>query len=441
MTHNHPIWQQKYKEPAHKALSKLADTHEARLMKAPTDREKDYLHALEALFGEGTKLEADLAYAARMEDIYNKYPDDQDAAAFYSLALLGTSHGERDYGIYMKAAAVAEEVFAANPNHPGAAHYLIHSYDDPVHAPLGLRAATSYAKIAPSAAHALHMPSHIFVAMGMWKESASTNAASYKATSVRSSRLKTPIQNHHALSWLIYDLIQLGQYEAARNAMIQMKEDLAVKSTSRTRFHYAVMQAFYSLEIDPATDTFLPLTLKTDDDASIKALTHFSSGMQAIHLGKLDKAEEAVIELTNLSGTSKPDSWTKIAWVLGLELKAFIARASGEDAEALNLLKHAVDAENEMDFVFGPPRVVKPAYEALAEFYFDKGEYDNAIEAFNKTLEKRPGRSRTLMGLAKAGLKAGNSEVAIRAIAQLKENWKDADSNVTDTLEGLQASE
>src|SRR4029079_12247717 len=109
-------------------------------------------------------------------------PNDQDAAAFYALSILGACEGKRDFAAYMKAAAIAEEVFQKNPLHPGAVHYLIHSYDDPVHAPLGLRAARVYAKIAPAATHALHMPSHIFLALGMWPETASCNEASWESS-------------------------------------------------------------------------------------------------------------------------------------------------------------------------------------------------------------------------------------------------------------------
>src|SRR5690606_15789431 len=165
LTHHHPIWMEQDRDAALAALDALATSPEARLALAPTEREKDYLRTLDVLFGEGEKEARDDAYAEAMAALAARYPDDLDAAAFHALALLGTAHEGRDFATYMRAAAVAEAVFDRNPRHPGAAHYLIHAYDDPVHAPPGLRPARAYAEIAPDASHALHMPSHIYVAL------------------------------------------------------------------------------------------------------------------------------------------------------------------------------------------------------------------------------------------------------------------------------------
>ena len=151
MTYNHPVWQQTSPQEALAVLQKLGATPEARLAKAPTAKEKDWMASLGVLYGPGERPARDLAYADALEQMYRKYPDDNEVAAFYALALLGTSHGGRDLATYMRAAAVVERVYAKNPRHPGATHYLIHSYDDPIHAPLGLRYADAYATIAPAA--------------------------------------------------------------------------------------------------------------------------------------------------------------------------------------------------------------------------------------------------------------------------------------------------
>ena len=144
--------------------------------------------------------------------MHDKYPADDEVTSFYALAILGTSHGGRDFSIYMRAAALVEQVYAKNPQHPGAAHYLIHAYDDPVHAPLGLRYADAYSKIAPSASHALHMPSHIYVAMGMWDEAAAINERSVKAADARREAKKLDVDQRgfHALLWLVYSLHAAG---------------------------------------------------------------------------------------------------------------------------------------------------------------------------------------------------------------------------------------
>ena len=216
MTYNHQVWQQTAPELAKAALAKLAATAEARQAKAQTPKEKEWLAAVELLYGPGTastalsagKLALDTAYADAMRRMYEKYPADDEVASFYALAILGTSHNGRDFGTYMRAAAIVERVYAKNPNHPGAAHYLIHSYDDPIHAPLGLRFADAYSKIAPAASHALHMPSHIYFALGMWDEAAAINERSVKAADDRraAKSLDVDARGFNALHWLKFEI-------------------------------------------------------------------------------------------------------------------------------------------------------------------------------------------------------------------------------------------
>jgi len=177
MTFNHPVWMQQDLNAGRAALNKLAPSPAERREKAKTDREKEYLDAIEVLYGEGTKEERDFRYMEVMAKLHAHYPDDIDATAFYGLAILGTAHEGRNETKYMRAAGVLEETWIDNRNHPGLLHYLIHSYDDPTHAALGLRAARLYAKIAPDAGHAQHMTSHIFLALGMWKETVDANIA------------------------------------------------------------------------------------------------------------------------------------------------------------------------------------------------------------------------------------------------------------------------
>ena len=164
--------------------------------------------------------------------------------------MLGTSHGGRDFSIYMRAAALVEQVYAKNPQHPGAAHYLIHAYDDPIHAPLGLRYADAYSKIAPAASHALHMPSHIYVAMGMWDESAAINERSVKAADARREAKKLDVDQRgfHALLWLVYCYTQQGRYEDARGILTQMEAAAKESGSERTRSHLALARAAWLIE-------------------------------------------------------------------------------------------------------------------------------------------------------------------------------------------------
>jgi hypothetical protein len=208
MAHNHPIWGDPQEtEAARQVLSRLpANT-------GLTPREQAYLEAVKALYGQGDKRARDRAYAQAMEKVYRENPDDLEAAAFYSLALLGLAYGggSSDAGAAsdpaalrtrMQAAAIAQEIYRREPNHPGSAHYLLHAFDDPDHAVLALPAARRYAAIAPAAPHALHMPSHIFLQLGMWPEAAASNEASWRA----STDAKAP--DFHSLHWLLFAYLQ-----------------------------------------------------------------------------------------------------------------------------------------------------------------------------------------------------------------------------------------
>src|SRR5256884_330290 len=219
MTYNHAVWQQQDLAAARAALAKLGATAESRAAKAETPREKAYLHAVEILFGEGDKYDRDRRYALAMEQLHASYPDDVDATCFYALALLGTSHAGRDVPTYMRAAALMEEAFEQNPRHPGAAHYLIHSVDDSVHASLGLRAANAYSKIAPDSPHALHMTSHIFLALGMWDDVVAANEAALgivKQKIQARNQAASPVGCGHPITWLAYGYLQQGRFADAR---------------------------------------------------------------------------------------------------------------------------------------------------------------------------------------------------------------------------------
>lgn len=185
MSYNHPLWRERYSEDGIAALEKLAGTKEERLSMAKTTIEHDLLEAVEILYSEGDKKEVDMAYKNQMENLYKKYPEHHEVAAFYALSLLGSSKSRKEDDHYELGAKIVQSIIDENPQHPGALHYLIHSYDDPDHATLALDAANSYSKVAPDAEHALHMPSHIFVALGMWDEVINSNIASYEASVAR----------------------------------------------------------------------------------------------------------------------------------------------------------------------------------------------------------------------------------------------------------------
>ena len=309
MTFNHAVWQRTSPDLAKAALNKLAPTADARRAKATTEKEKDWLGAVERLYGSGDastslsagKLARDLAYADAMKRMLDKYPADDEVRSFYALALLGTSHGGRDFSIYMRAAALVEQVYAKNPQHPGAAHYLIHAYDDPIHAPLGLRYADAYSKIAPAASHALHMPSHIYVAMGMWDESAAINERSVKAADARreAKRLDVDARGFHALLWLVYSYTQQGRYEDARGIMAQLEAAAKESGSERTRSHLALARAAWLIETRKWGEAKAPVMAKgLSKDAAIADL--FAIGFAAIRSGNRRAGSEALQAMAQL---------------------------------------------------------------------------------------------------------------------------------------------
>src|SRR5437588_9487468 len=217
MTKNHALWHEEDVSAARATLNRLSRTPEARLAKALTEREKLYFQSIEVLFGDGTKEERDRRYESVLAELHRKFPEDVDAASFYALAILGTAEHGRDFATYMRAAAVLEEVFPQHPRHPGVVHYLIHSYDDSIHAPLGLRAARIYAKIAPEAGHAQHMTSHIFLALGMWDDEVKANETAIDVVNrVRQKAGKPPAMCGHYNEWLEYGYLQQGRVADAR---------------------------------------------------------------------------------------------------------------------------------------------------------------------------------------------------------------------------------
>jgi tetratricopeptide (TPR) repeat protein len=209
MTYTHPVWNEQDVSKARAALTRLGATAAARRAKAGTDREKMYLDAVEALYGEGSKARRDTMFAAAVERVAAAFPSDDEAQAFHALALLGLNQGVRDTTTYLRAGAIAQAVLGRNRDHPGGAHYTIHAYDDPIHASLGLSAARLYSKIAPAAPHAQHMTTHIFLAMGMWDDVVSQNI-------VASGHDHAHYQAGHYTAWLGYGYAQQGRMDEAR---------------------------------------------------------------------------------------------------------------------------------------------------------------------------------------------------------------------------------
>ncbi|MEM7481787.1 MAG: tetratricopeptide repeat protein [Acidobacteriota bacterium] len=410
LTFHHPIWVRQDVERGRRALERLGQGREARLSKAPTVRERGYLEAVEALFGEGTKEERDAAYAAAMGSLVERYPEDQEAASLYALAILGTAQGDRDFATYMRAAAIAEEVYRRNPRHPGALHYLIHSYDDPIHGPLGLRAARVYADVAPSAPHALHMPSHIFFALGMWDESAASNVDSFDAAAARGRR------NDHALYWLHYTLLQQGRWNSARERLEFLVAELKDKDDPRGWRHLAYLRASHGVETGQWPSTPGDVEGKVDSSL-VRAADLYAAGTMGWSKGNLPAAEAALARLKEVAGDLSEGD--EAAFLAG-QLEGRLLLYKGQSDEGIELLRRVADAEDNRSYEIGPPMPPKPTREVLGEGLLNLGRPAEARQEFEAVLERFPGRAWTLRSLIRALCKVEDFPAAHRAMGQLE---------------------
>ena len=394
MSYNHPLWRQKDIEAARSALERLAPTTEARREKAGSEREGLYLDAVEALYAEGSKEQQDLAYMDAMQHLHTSYPEDDEARSFFSLAILGSRNGSRDFATYMKAAAMAQPVFDRNPDHPGAAHYIIHSFDDPVHAPLGLPAARAYADIAPNAAHAQHMTTHIFVAMGMWEDVVSGNIrASGTQDNQIAARDRRPNLCGHYSSWLHYGHLMLAQSAEAEALMDACHKRMAEEPDDEERSYFLSMRARHLLDTeDWELASRWTLDPPSDDDALLSY--DFANAFAAL---RQSDAEPARLLLAGDLEADSPDGELHIA-----ELRGLVAIAEGRTEAGLEMLRQAASDEDALPFAFGPPRVLKPTFELLGEELLRLGHSEEATKAFRRANERNPGRTLSVRGLEQA---------------------------------------
>jgi tetratricopeptide (TPR) repeat protein len=446
MTYHHSLWNRQSRDSALDVLRKLGRSPKARAKKAPTQREQDLLHAVELLFGTVdetkrlTKDQRDVAYRDYMQLLHERYPDDHEIASFYGLSILGAVKGGRDFGEYMRAAAELTGVWDENRMHPGAAHYLIHSYDDPVHAPLGLPMARAYSKIAPSAAHAQHMVSHIFVAMGMWDDLVTANEI---AVQVENEGLdaegERPITASHYVFWLMYGYVQQGRYGAAEALMEDARARLDDGPKQSERQYYGAM--YTRLVLDTGDWGAADRWAAPDGVEMTSPNYHFTQAVAHLMRGNTEAARAAAERVQPVEGRSEAVGTAATVKVLQKELEALFAHAEGKHDAAIALAEEAVALEGEVPYEFGPPQVVKPTGELLGEILLAAGQHEDAVKAFEKQLKQTPLRTASLLGLARAATEAGDEQTAQETYARLAEVWKHADAEVTALTEVKEATQ
>jgi len=425
MTKNHGIWHEQDRGAALEVLSRLAAAPAERQAETATERERLYLAAVETLYGEGSKEERDQKYMAEMARLHQLYPADVDAAAFYALAILSSAEQGRDFAVYMRAAAVLEEAFAQHPRHPGVVHYLIHSYDDPIHAPLGLRPARIYAQLAPDAGHAQHMTSHIFLALGMWDEVVRANeTAAAVINHHRELSGKPPGLCGHYNEWLLYGYLQLDRVADARRVLegcrrqaehqaahLALKSDAIGSRDTASVDSYAVMRAHFLISSELWEDEVAHWSLPagafplarfafdyTDTLAAYKT-SQFNRARQM--LGRVEQDVTLAAAWLDQSKEGDPERRGDIA-LMADQLRALHVSSKPDARAILAALQVVAANESGLPLEFGPPAVYKPTQELLGEMYLHMRQPAEARKAFAADLARAPGRRLGMQGLARA---------------------------------------
>jgi hypothetical protein len=412
----------------------------ARAAGTPSPRERDYIGAVAELFknyetvDQRTRI---LAYEQAMERVYKTYPKDFEAAAFYALAANQSAlPSDKTYAQQFKAAAILETLFKEQPEHPGLAHYIIHAFDHPPLAARALGAASRYAQIAPSAPHALHMPSHTFTRVGYWQESIESNIRSAEAA-VRDGVFGEAL---HAMDYQVYAYLQTGQDRAAKRIL----DEAAPKVLARLDINAmggaappvaglyaaAAIPARYAMERGAWAEA-AALKPQSTGFPFVDAVVRFARAVGAARSGRADAAKADVAELKVLGeklAAMKDAEWAEKAAIQQRVAEAWIAFAEGKKAEAVDLMRAAADAEDRTDKSAISPGPLAPARELLGEMLLAVDRPADALKELETTLQKEPNRFRATYYAAKAASLAGNRDGARKHFAQLVEIAKSGDT-------------
>ena len=398
---------------------------------AKTERERAYLGAVGKLYSdyEGTPQRARLiAYRDAMGEVAAKYPEDHEAQIFYALAIAASEDpADKTYAGRLKAGAILEQLFEQEPAHPGLAHYIIHTYDVPALAGRALVAARRYSEIAPDAPHALHMPSHTFTRTGYWQDSIDSNIAAAAAA----RREGQTAEELHASDYEIYAYLQTGQDEAARRIVDSLPEIASrfdpkavisgAGSPSTGYFALAAIPARYALERREWKQAAQLTQLETPFPHT-EAMTWFARGLGAGQLGQAQAARESVAALKQIRERllkAGENYWAQQVEIEELEVGAWAALAEGKKEEALRQMKSAAGLEDGTEKSAVTPGPLAPARELLGEMLLEMKEPAQALEQFEATLTKEPGRLRALYGAGRAAQLSGRREASQKYFGEL----------------------
>ena len=406
---------------------------------AKTEPERAYIAAVATLYRgfESTPQQVRLiAYRDAMGEVAAKYPRDNEAQIFYALALAASEDpADKTYAGRLKAGAILEKLFKEEPSHPGLAHYIIHTYDVPALAERALPAARRYSEIAPDAPHALHMPSHTFTRTGYWQESINSNVAAAAAA----RRENQTAEELHASDYEVYAYLQTAQDEAAQRVLASLPE-IATRFDARVviggaggpsagYFAWAAIPARYALERQDWKQA-AQLTPRETPFPYTEAMTWFARGLGSARLGQAPAARESMVALRKIRerlSAAGENYWARQVEIQELAVEAWAAFAGGSKEEALRQMKKATELEDGTEKNAVTPGPLAPARELLGEMLLQMNDPAQALEQFAATLEKEPGRFRSLYGAGKAAQLSGNREASQKYFRQLLQLCAKAD--------------
>jgi hypothetical protein len=412
----HPIWIPPATPAALQAGREAAQKAKAASRASP--RESGYVAAVVAYYEGFETKDAQsraAAYEKAMERLHEQYPDDREATAFYALALLATAPpSDKTYAQQLKAADLLEPIFMEQPDHPGAAHYIIHSFDAPKLASRALPAARSYARIAPSAPHALHMPSHIFTRLGLWPESIDSNLASEEAAKDYAARTHMKgvwDEQLHAMDYLEYAYLQGAEDGKARGVLDELIAITSVEpANAKTGYAFAAIPARFALERRRWSEAAV-LVPRSGGAPWSEALTYFARGIGTARNGDVAGAERAAVRLLSLRDTLLGDKETYWADQVEIQRRAVLgwaALSAGRGHEARDFLRSAAELEDAAEKMPVTPGPILPAREQLGDLLLELGQPAPALLEFEATLVAAPNRFGSLRGAFRAAELAGD---------------------------------
>jgi len=432
MSHWYPLWY----PPNSAALKAGSDAVEKAMTAGPkTDRERDYIAAITTFYRDNDKIDhrtRAIGYEKAMEQVHLRYPDDREAGVFYSLALIATAPPtDKTYANQKKAVAILEKVRAELPDHPGVAHYLIHANDSPDLAEDGLTAALCYADIAPAVPHALHMPSHIFTRLGMWRQSIDANRASIAAalTYVREELGSDAFDGEtvHSMDYLEYAYLQTGQDREARQVVEELRSFGRAKGPNLPMaYAIAAIPARFAVERrnwpEAAALTPPAMPFPWERFPWAEAMISYTRALGMARTGNIAGAETEVAKLQSLKqklDQAKDDYWAKQVEVQRLAASGILARAKGDDKQAVDLVRAAAELDATMDKHPATPAEVMPARELLADLLLDLNDPAAALKEYEMSLRTDRNRFRSVLGMARAAKQSGDTAKAREAYGKL----------------------